>query len=369
MGLGYATAKEEKVIRLGRNYRTLAWRLRIPVALVICLAIGLACANAGDGEGDEAISDQSAIAHVDGDPILLGDVDTFIKEQLFAEKFPPGKGDAVLYQERREAVEEIIDSRLLARSASAASMSEEAWIAQEIAALPPISDADVGAFYEENKTRFNPGTTLETLSDPIRAHLENEKEDDIRSALRENASVEISLPRQRKTVAAVGYALGPESAPVTIVEFSDFQCPYCSRVVPTLKELAARYPEQVRIVFRHLPLDFHAQARGAAQASICAGQQGQFWEYHDLLFANQRAMGRDQLSSYATGLGLDMELFESCMTAPETDALVAADLEAAERLGATGTPAFFINGIFLNGAQPLEVFDELVQEELADSKS
>ncbi len=369
MGLGYATAKEEKVVKLGSNYRTKASRTRIRVGLVICLAIGLACANAGDGGGDESASDQSAIAHVDGDPILLGDVDILIKEQLFAEKFPPGKGDAVLYQARREAIAEIVDSRLLARSASAASMTEEAWIAQEVAALPPVGDADVSTFFEENRTRFNPGTTLETLSDPIREYLENQKEDEIRAALRENASVEISLPRQRKTVAAVGYALGPESAPVTIVEFSDFQCPYCSRVVPTLKELVARYPEQVRIVFRHLPLDFHAQARGAAQASICAGQQDRFWEYHDLLFANQRTMGRDQLSSYATGLGLDVELFEACMAAPETDALVAADLEAAERLGATGTPAFFINGIFLNGAQPLEAFEKLIEEEIADSKS
>ena len=353
----------------GRNYRTKAAQTKIFLCLALSLTIALACANAGDGGGDGSASDDSAIAHVDGDPILMSDVDILIKEQLFAEKFPPGKGDAVLYQARREAIEEIVDSRLLSRSAFAASMTEEAWIAQEIASLAPVSDADVTAFFEENKARFNPGASFESLSGPIREYLETQNEEQVRTALRENAVVEISLPRQRKTVAAVGYALGPENAPVTIVEFSDFQCPYCSRVVPTLKELVARYPEEVRVVFRHLPLDFHAQARGAAQASICAGQQDKFWEYHDLLFANQKAMGRDQLSSFATGLGLDTELFEACMAAPETDALVAADLEAAERLGATGTPAFFINGIFLSGAQPLEAFEKLIEEEIADSKS
>ena len=360
---------EESVYRLGTHTRTKAAQARIYLSLAVSLVILLGCANAGDGDGENSASEGPVIAQIDGDPILLGDVDTLIKEQLFAEKFPPGKGDALLYQARRDAIDEIVDSRLVNRSASAESMTEEAWLAQKISELAPVSDADVNAFFEGNQGRFGPGATLEKLSGPIRDYLEAQKEQQVRDALRQTAAVEITLPRERKTVAAVGYSMGPENAPITIVEFSDFQCPYCSRVVPTLKEIVARYPDEVRVVFRHLPLDFHAQARGAAMASICAGQQEKFWEYHDLLFANQRAMGRDQLSGYATGLGLDMELFEACMAAPETDALVAADLEAAERLGATGTPSFFINGIFLNGAQPVEAFERLIQEELAESRS
>jgi protein-disulfide isomerase len=338
------------------------------LGLLACLVIGLGCANAGDGSDEQGASDQTIIAEVDAEPIVLADVDQRIREQLFAEKFPAGKEDPGLYQARRDAIDEIVDERLLAHRAATAQMTEEAWLAAEIAALPPVTDAEIEVFYSENQARFAPGATVEALAEPIRDYLEKMKEVEVRGGLREQAVVVISLPRERKNVAAIGHSLGPATASVTIVEFSDFQCPYCSRVVPTMKEIAARYPEQVRIVFRHLPLNFHSNARIAAYGSICAGNQDRFWEYHDLLFANQRALEREQLSSYATSLGLDMDSFEACMSAPETEALVAADLEAADRLGASGTPAFFINGIFLNGAQPVEVFDELIQEELAGSE-
>jgi len=330
-------------------------------ALLACLAALVACANAGDN--NEA--DQTPVARVDSDSIELAEVDQRIKDLLFAEEFPTGRGDSALYEARRDAIDQIVDERLLARRSEADNLGEEEWLAARIADLPEITDGDVEAFFNENRARLAPDAGFDALSGPIREYLEQLKELEVREDLREEAEVVILLPRERKTVAAVGHTLGPEGAPVTIVEFSDFQCPYCSRVVPTVKQIAARYPDEVRIVFRHLPLEFHAQARPAAYGSICADAQGQFWEYHDLLFANQRALERDQLSDYAISLGLDMEAFESCMKAPETEARVAADLEAAESLGATGTPAFFINGIFLSGAQPFEAFEQLIEEELA----
>ena len=345
------------------------YRIAIGIGMLGCLVTTLGCANGGDGAADDSASDQPPIAHVDNEPIALDDVDRRIKEKLFAEKFPAGKGDAGLYEARRAAINEIVDEKLLAQQSAELNMSGDEWLAARVAELPEITDLDVETFYEENQGRFAPGATLEALSGPIRDYLGQMKEANVREQLREESTIVISLPRERKTVAATGYSIGPESAPVTIVEFSDFQCPYCSRVVPTVKEIAARYPDQVRIVFRHLPLSFHANARNAAYGSICAGDQGQFWEYHDLLFANQRALQRDQLSDYATSLGLDMDKFEACMSAPETEAQVAADLEEASRLGASGTPAFFINGIFLSGSQPIEVFEELIQEEIASSES
>ncbi len=351
-----------------RSIRKYTTRLRQVAGLVTVLfglVAVLACANAGDNANDDSVSDQPPIALVNGDPIALEDVDRRIKDSLFAEKFPGGKGDAALYEARRQTINEIIDERLIAREAATAQLSETEWMTARITELPEVTDAEVQTFYTENQNRFAPGTTLETLVVPIREYLGQIRETSIREGLRDEATVVVSLPRERKTVAPLGYALGPETAQVTIVEFSDFQCPYCSKVVPTMKEIAARYPEQVRIVFRHLPLSFHDNARIAAYGSICAGNQDRFWEYHDLLFANQRALGREQLSGYATTLALDMEKFETCMSAPETEALVATDLKDAEQLGASGTPAFFVNGIFLSGAQPIEAFDELIQEEIA----
>ena len=351
-----------------RSTRKYATRLRQVAGLVTAL-LGLvavfACANAGDNANDDSVSDQPPIALVNGDPIALEDVDRRIKDSLFAEKFPGGKGDAALYEARRQTINEIIDERLITREAATAQLSETEWMTARITELPEVTDAEVQTFYAENQNRFAPGTTIETLAVPIREYLGQIREESIREGLRDEATVVVSLPRERKTVAPLGYALGPETAQVTIVEFSDFQCPYCSKVVPTIKEIAARYPEQVRIVFRHLPLSFHDNARIAAYGSICAGNQDRFWEYHDLLFANQRALGREQLSGYAATLALDMEKFETCMSAPETEALVAKDLKDAEQLGASGTPAFFVNGIFLSGAQPIEAFDELIQEEIA----
>ena len=156
----------------------------------------------------------------------------------------------------------------------------------------------------------------------------------------------------------------PATAPIVIVEFSEFQCPYCSRVVPTLKELVARYPEEVRVVFRHLPLDFHAQARGAALASICAGQQDKFWEYHDLLFENQRALAIADLKGYASSLSLDSAKFDDCLDSGRYTKEVEDDKKAGAAVGVAGTPAFFINGQFLNGARPFESFKELIDGEL-----
>ena len=140
-------------------------------------------------------------------------------------------------------------------------------------------------------------------------------------------------------------------------------------MVPTIKQIAAQYPDQVRIVYRHLPLSFHANAKLASQASLCADQQDQFWAFHDLLFEKQKEMKRENLMAHATALNLDMAAFESCIDSPETVALVDADIAAAAEIGATGTPAFYVNGIMLSGAQPFENFQTVIDAELEQSGS
>jgi protein-disulfide isomerase len=157
---------------------------------------------------------------------------------------------------------------------------------------------------------------------------------------------------------------GPKNAPVTIVAFSDFECPFCSRVVPTLSQLEQEYKGKIKVAFKHQPLPFHANAKIAAAASMAANEQGKFWEYHDKLFQNQKALDRTSLERYAEELKLDMGKFRSVLDSNKYDALIAADSAEGSRIGANGTPTFFINGRTLVGAQPVGEFKRVIDEEL-----
>ena len=159
---------------------------------------------------------------------------------------------------------------------------------------------------------------------------------------------------------------GPKDAKVTIVEFSDFQCPYCSRVVPTLKQVVEAYDGQVRLVFRQFPLrSIHPQAQKAAEASLCAADQGKFWEMHDAMFADQRQLTDDSLKAKAQALGMDAEGFNQCLDSGQYAAAVQADLDAGQAVGVSGTPAMFINGRFASGALPYDQLAAMVEQELA----
>ena len=157
---------------------------------------------------------------------------------------------------------------------------------------------------------------------------------------------------------------GPASAPVTLVAFSDFQCPFCSRAVPTLKEVETAYAGKIRIAFKQLPLPFHDKAHLAAEAALAANEQGKFWQYHDKLFANQQALDRPALEKYAEELGLDMGKFKKALDSGKFKDKVDAEAKEGAAVGATGTPTFFINGTKLVGAQPVDAFKAAIDKEL-----
>jgi protein-disulfide isomerase len=161
---------------------------------------------------------------------------------------------------------------------------------------------------------------------------------------------------------------GPDDALVTIVEFSEFQCPFCSRVNPTIKQIVDTYGKDVRVVFKHNPLPFHKEAGPAAEAALEANAQGKFWEMHDKLFENQKALTREDLDKYAKEIGLNMAKFKQAMDSGKHAAEVKADQELARSLGASGTPSFFINGRNLRGAQPFASFKAVIDQELAKAK-
>jgi len=172
-------------------------------------------------------------------------------------------------------------------------------------------------------------------------------------------------PAERHAVDVTGAPVrGPEDAKVTIVEFADFQCPFCSRVNTTLSQIREQYPDEVKIVFKHLPLRIHPQAPGAHAAAEAAHRQGRFWEMHDRIFSNQSDLAPETFTGYAGQVGLDVDAFKKDVSSDEVKKRIDADTREAAKLGVSGTPAFFINGKYIAGAQPFEAFKQRIDEEL-----
>ncbi len=160
---------------------------------------------------------------------------------------------------------------------------------------------------------------------------------------------------------------GPKDAPVQIVEFTDFECPYCALAALNALDLVRKtYGNQVRFVFKHSPLPFHRRAKSAHVAALCANEQNHFWEYRMRLFRNQKELNRGAYLEHAKTLGLDLVKFEGCLNQNQYDSVIDADIAEAMKLGVEGTPAFLINGQILEGAQPFEEFREVIDRELVN---
>ncbi|MCG8589850.1 MAG: thioredoxin domain-containing protein [Proteobacteria bacterium] len=343
----------------------MAGSLRV-FAAAATAAFALACSTGSSAPDVAADDDSPVVAEVAGRSITQAEVDREIKDQLFEREFT-SRGAMDQYEQREAALQELIGAAVLTAAASERGVSEAELIEAEVEGLGPVTDDEVKEFYERHQTRMR-GATLDATREQIRGFLQRDRPNQVLTALREKADVAISLEPPRFEVAASGPGIGPEGAPVTIVEFSDYQCPFCKRAEPVVKQVLERYPDQVRLVFRHMPLDsIHPLARGAAEASACADEQGRFWEFHDHLFQNQRALKPEDLERYAGETGLDVPEWKACMDEGRTKQLVADDVAAARLLDVRGTPAFFVNGIPLSGAKPLEDFVRVIDRELASA--
>jgi protein-disulfide isomerase len=319
--------------------------------------LAVACASGSGPQPEPQLA-----AEVGSRRITVEELDRRIRDELF-ERETRGSASR-LYEVREGALDRIIDEALVEAESAKSGVSPEAWIQQETAARGAVTDEEVAAFYAANAQQLR-GATLEQATPRIRDHLAAQRAGELIEELRARSDVHVVLAPPRLSVAAVGPSLGPEQARVTIIEFGDFQCPFCQRVTPTLKEVLARYPEDVRVVYRQLPLEMHARARAAAEASLCAHDQGHFWPYHDRLFENPKALAAPDLVRYAGELGLDLPRFQTCVEERAFEDQVQQDLEAARDAGISGTPAFLVNGILLSGARPTSAFVDLIDQELA----
>jgi protein-disulfide isomerase len=329
--------------------------------LILALGVCLPACSAQDKPAKGQTTAKSDLARVNGKVVTEADVRKASADQFAAldKQYEKQKRDLLEGQ-----LEQTIQDRLLEAEAAAKGVTKE----QLLADIKPaaVTDADVDAFYEQNKAQIP--RPKEEVASQIKMYIEQQRQGETRQKyfddLRARYKVEYLMEPDRIEVSANGPAVGPASAPVTIVEFSDFQCPFCSRLLPTMEQVKAKYGDKVRIVFRQFPLNFHQFAQKAAEASLCANEQGKFWQMHDAMFQNQQALAVEQLKAKAAELGLNGEQFNACLDQGKFVAQVQADMEEGTKVGVNGTPAMFINGRFLSGAQPLGEITKVIDDEL-----
>jgi protein-disulfide isomerase len=278
------------------------------------------------------------------------------------------------YRTLERKLNQVIAERLLIREAQRRGVSLEALMHAEVSSkTPPVTGEDVNAFIAQNREQLPKGNDAELrtrVADYLHRLQVGQRTEVFVAGLRAQTPVHVYLkppdPVRMSVDEKGGFARGPNDAPVTIVEFSDFQCPFCKTVVATLKQLLAQYPDRVRWVFRDFPIPgLHPEAPILHEAARCAGDQGKFWPYHDLVFERGAEATAVALRQYAVQVGADPADFTQCMTTRKYRAAVSADMEAGTKLGVTGTPTFFINGLLLVGNQPLAEFQRLIERELA----
>lgn len=331
---------------------------------------GSAKSSGGDPQAVRPAQNSQVVARVGDHAFTLDEVD---KEALKIEagSFGSLKLAQAMYEARRQVLDSMIGAYLVQSEARARSLDEGELLRREVTdTIKPVTDADATAWYSANRDRVG-GATLEQVRSQIKAFLMQQQSEDARQALigrlKQKTAVQILLepPRTDVTVAADDPARGPSGAPVEIVEFSDFQCPFCARATPTIDRIMADYGDRVRLVYRDYPLPNHSNARAAAEAAQCANDQGKFWPYHDVLFANQSRLAVDQLKQYSTDLALNTPQFVACLDGGKYRDEVEQDLKEGGTFGVSATPTFFINGRMLAGALPYEAFRRIIDEELA----
>jgi protein-disulfide isomerase len=320
-----------------------------------------------------AQSSPKGVAEVNGQAITQEELNQAASDDLKGLETKRLQNDASLAQEKQEimarALDELVANRLLEAEAKKQNISPEKLLENEVdnhVKLP--SDADADAFYEANKTRIP--IPKEQAMPQVKEYLlernRAQSHEDYITRLKKQYGFKSYLEPLRVKVETAGYpSQGPDNAPVTIVEFSDFECPFCGGLFPTLKEVEKNYAGKIRIVYRQFPLaNVHPHAEKAAEASLCAFEQQHFWEFHDAMFGNQKELSIPDLKQRAVDLKLDSEKFNECIDSGREAAAIQKDVQDGARAGVTGTPAMFINGRFLSGNQPYGTIKDMIEDEL-----
>lgn len=305
-----------------------------------------------------AQNDQSVVAEVGGVKVTLGELEQEESAKLLSAHYQ-------YYQAQSKALEDLVDKKLIEQKAKSENLTVDQLIDRDIKSKVNDPTEDQMKVYYEGLETEQP---YEAVRDKILEKIRQLRTDKVRAAyvkeLRAETPVTIALaPPKAKVDVGEAQVLGPKSAKVVLVEFADYECPYCQRVAPDVKKLKEEYGDRIAFTYKDFPLPNHSRAEKAAEAARCANKQNKFWEFHDELF-HSKELDVDQLKAQARALQLDSMQFDKCLDSGEQATAVAKDKKEGLRLGISGTPSFFVNGHYLSGALDYAGLREVIEQQL-----
>jgi protein-disulfide isomerase len=334
----------------------------IVAAFAIAFAASVAacsnkCPAGGSGGGDSGIA-----ATVNGVAITMEDLNKAAKDRL-------ARVDTEVYQIRKKVLDSLVEEKIIAEAAKKKGVSVEKFLAEEVESKAgEPTEEEVKALYDARKGAITkPFDEVKgQIAEYLKANRRAQARGELLAKLREDAEVKIELspPRVTLEIPEGVPAVGDKDAKITVVEFSDYQCPFCKRARPTVWRLVDEYKDKLRYVFLDFPLSFHKDSKKAHEAARCAGDQGKYYEFNRKVYDNQGKIGIEDLKGYAKELKLDTAKFDKCLDSGEKAKVVEEFIQEGVASGVSGTPSFFINGIMLSGAQPYESFKEIIDSEL-----
>ncbi len=333
------------------------------------LTIGLVClyacnnkVNSGPSFIFKKAPSKEAVAKINGKVVTEGEIFEDIKSDIYEAKLKE-------YNLKMAKLKSHLLESFINNHPDKKDLTNDQFLDKFIASKIVISASDIEAFAKERK--------IPQLNEQLKGRIKNflmesKKREAIEAwldkKLQENP-VEVYLEKPQrptyKIVAGDSPYFGGKNAKVEVVEFSDFQCPYCANASKILDQLKEKYGNKIKIVFKNFPLPFHKDAHKAAEAGLCANEQGKFWEMHDAMFAAQDKLAVPDLKATAKRIGLDSAKFDTCLDSHKNHAKLTKTIEEGKAAGVKSTPTFYINGQQIMGAQPIQVFTDLIDEELA----
>lgn len=332
------------------------------VTFLVLLAVAfISCSKTAKSTSLGAQTSSEPPAIVNGTPITATELDEAAKKQL-------QRVETEIYQIKKQSLDDLIEAKLIADAAKKEGLSTEKYLAKQISTkVTEPTEEEIKALYDSNKDKM--GKSFDEVKTQIKDYLMQGKKSRARaeliSQLKSSSDIKMNLepPRVELDIKDAP-AMGDKNAKVTLVEFSDYQCPFCKRVRPTIFRLLDEYKGKLRYVFADFPLSFHKDAKKAHEAAHCAGDQEKYFEYSRKLFDNQTAIKVEDLKKYAKELQLNTKEFDQCLDSGKHAKDVEKLAEAGAAAGVSGTPAYFINGIMLSGALPYDSFKEIIDAEL-----
>jgi predicted DsbA family dithiol-disulfide isomerase len=326
-------------------------------------SLGLVLTAASSLRAQQSVDNVLVIAEVGGQKLTVGDLQQKQAGKLLQARYQ-------YYMNQRKALDQLIDDKLLEIEAKNLHISVDELLKTVVyKGLKDPTEDQMQVYYEGMESTESYEVVRGEILDHIRELRRDKARANFVKDLRNNAHVQILLePPLIDVDVKNAYEQGSKTAPVTLVEFADYECPYCQKITPDLQKLEKEYAGRLAVIYKDFPLPMHHTSQKAAEAARCAGEQGKFWEYHDVLFYSKQTQV-DELKAHARVLRLDGERFDKCLDDGAETANVKKDFEEAHQMGLTGTPSFFVNGHFFSGAADYTVLKEMVDMELALASS